>query len=116
MSAPSITPSRSGATGRSRKPASTHAKSAAAKPSWMSRLMTFRLFRGRTYCFGSKSATAPPKGGRKAGIVERRQPPDAAAPFAQRRPKRLAADADRANQAHPGNHNVWTGGYAVGEP
>ncbi len=72
----------------------------------MSRLMTFRLFRGRTYCFGSKSGTSPPKGARQGRVVEQRQPPNAAAAFAESRPKSLLPDTNRADDSHAGNDNV----------
>ena len=115
MSAPSITPSRSGSGGVSRRPASTHAMSATAKPSWISRFITLRLFRGRTYCFGSKSATMPPKGAGQARVVER-QPPDAAAARQQRRPKGFLPDADRADDPQPRNDDVSIGRHAFRKP
>ena len=60
MSLPNTTPKRSVVTAGTEIPASVSARSAAAKPSWMSRLITLRLFRGRTASFGSKSVIWPP--------------------------------------------------------
>ena len=62
MSPPTTTPNRSGSSTPGASPASAIARSAAANPNWISRLITLRLFRGLTHSFGSKSATSPPNG------------------------------------------------------
>ena len=48
MSLPKTTPNRSGSSCPAASPASAIARPEAANPIWISRLITLRLFRGRT--------------------------------------------------------------------
>jgi len=109
---PKTTPNRSGATGRSRSPASTHARSAAAKANWMSRLITFKLFRaGRTV--SGRNRKPRRRSARERRGVEQVEAADAASALNQRGPIRFLSDADGADHAQAGHDDCLIGRHAA---
>ena len=60
MSVPKTMPSRSGSTGLEANPASLQARSAATNANRITRLISLRALRGRTYCSAWRSSTWAP--------------------------------------------------------